>query len=54
MAMNDESTKLAAEGLRKLIAAACGLELRDVKVTPEIGEDGQGVMHVELPRRSDQ
>lgn len=49
----DESTTRAAEGLRKIIAAACGLELRDVKVTPEIGENGRGVMHITLPSRED-
>lgn len=49
MAMNDESTKLAAEGLRKLIAAACGLELNAVKITLEVDENGRSVMSVTLP-----
>lgn len=49
----DESTTRAAEGLRKIIAAACDLKLDDVTVTPEVNGIGRGVMHVELPSRED-
>ena len=53
MAMTNENTRLATEGLRKLIAAACGIELNAVKVTPEVDENGRGVMRVTLPMRED-